>query len=237
MATAGPAVNRVNWPKQLEQTKADAKEDLRGVHWATSFRRLDTKDTEQRHRFREHPPSTSGHGRSIPGRLRDSHIDLAFGCDKSSKGWSSEQSDVLARHMESKFGCKGPQGRKDVATQMRRSNITLSCGSLLAYETEQKKSFPPPKVESKMPAPAAISKTLGLELRRSSFDIANGQAKSEASWKGVLKSEMSQYARQKYEIEKPKAGEDLMRELRQSSVPLGGVGFTNQPVRNIWVGR
>jgi len=233
MATAGPAVKSVNWPKSHEQTKAEAKEDLRGVHWATSFRRLDTTDTEQRHRFKEQPPSASAHDRRIPGRLRDSHIDLAFGCDKSSKGWTSEQSDVLARNMESKFGCKGPEGRKDVALQMRRSNVSLSCGSLLAYETEQRKSFAAPKVEPRFSAPvAAMSKTLGLELRRSSFDIANGQDKTEATWKGVLKSEMSQYARQKYEIEKPKVEEHLMKELRQSSVPLGGVGFRSQPARN-----
>eukprot|EP00419_Tripos_fusus_P031420 CAMPEP_0172770024 /NCGR_PEP_ID=MMETSP1074-20121228/187738_1 /TAXON_ID=2916 /ORGANISM="Ceratium fusus, Strain PA161109" /LENGTH=86 /DNA_ID=CAMNT_0013605705 /DNA_START=15 /DNA_END=272 /DNA_ORIENTATION=+ len=86
MAAPRPAISRVNWPKQQEQTKLDAKEDLRGVHWATSYRRLDTTDTEQRHRFKEQSPSTDAHDKKVPPRLRDSHIDLAFGCDKSCKG-------------------------------------------------------------------------------------------------------------------------------------------------------
>uniref|UniRef100_A0A7S1MLL4 Uncharacterized protein n=1 Tax=Alexandrium catenella TaxID=2925 RepID=A0A7S1MLL4_ALECA len=209
------------WPAP-KQPALSAKEDLRGVHWATGFRSLPSSKSETRSQYIPHENVATP--TEVPSHLRQSHWDLAFGSEKTGREWQSVLTEQMSSNLESKFGCSKPEGMKGIASELRRSSIALSCGNLVAYQSEQHSRYQP---NNGRPA-ESYSDLLGKDLRASHIDIANGQDKSTRTWRGVNKGDMSQHAREKYQCEKPRGFEELSKELRKSSVPLGGLNtFTS----------
>jgi len=217
MAEAAPRQQQATWP-QPQQGRLSPTEDIKGVHWAHGYRRLPVSKSEQRSRYTPHE-NASPSQTEVPSHLRETHWDLAFGCEKSARDWQSVLTEQLASNVESKFGCEKPRGMEAIASELRKSNIALSCGNLVAYQSEQHGRYIPP---NSRPA-ECYSKTLGRDLRSSHVDLSNGAAKTGKNWQTIEKGEMARHSREKYHCEKPRGFDS--REMRKSAVPLGGLNW------------
>jgi hypothetical protein len=154
-------------------------------------------------------------------RLQKSNIDLAFGVDKSCKAWKTDLSEKFAADADRKFAC---EGRPEAVDGNRNyiSGINLGDnrpGESDEYITETKCQFIKPE---KFNPSVNYAATRGKELQEHSWDFAMGRDKTTAEWMPAGKEDMSRNALEKFNAAKPMVDPKLGKELRQSSVFLGG---------------
>mmetsp|Transcript_92189 Transcript_92189/g.192763 ORF Transcript_92189/g.192763 Transcript_92189/m.192763 type:complete len:224 (+) Transcript_92189:137-808(+) len=221
MALKTAGIKSVNWPRDSRTNlhQADAKADLRGVHWQIGYRPGEATQTESKHKYVNHRGSPAVLNEAKAAELRRSHIDLAVGADKSSKQWETVMTGDMCRNASEKFGCKKPEGFQALGAELRKSSVSISDQTTPPPHSELKDRFgPPPKFEQAK----SYADSLGKELRSSRIDIANGQEKIARNWESSMRAEMGRHAKEKFLYQQPAGFQHLIAELRKSSVPLPG---------------
>ena len=98
------ARQKIDWPKD-QQHVVDAKSVLRGVHWQLSYLHTKVGQTETKEAYIPHARYERRKMVENGDDLRASHIDLAFGANKSCKHWVAALTDEMSRNEYEKFHC------------------------------------------------------------------------------------------------------------------------------------
>ncbi|CAJ1352768.1 unnamed protein product, partial [Effrenium voratum] len=112
-------------PKSPQNSKVDAKEDLRGVHWQLSYSPTQYGQTETKEAYIPHGAYQRRKMVENGDDLKSSHIDLAFGASKSCKHWVAALTDEMSRNEADKFNCKQPEGFQSLGAELRMSHISF----------------------------------------------------------------------------------------------------------------
>lgn len=212
-----PAAKPVNWPPAAMHSEADARADLRAVHWQTGYRQ-------------EAPPFSEAHQRYVAPRngksavlsgevmkeLRTSHIDLEFGSDKTSKSWQAQQSGDLSKHAPAKYQAKKSHEARAIGAELRKCNLCFSDRTSATGVSEKAARFPGHPAVDQAPE---LARLLGKDLKASHIDLSNGSSRDVSDWHSMCGFQMSLYEEAKYANRRQDAAD--LSFLRKSSVPLG----------------
>lgn len=208
----------VNWPPAPTQSAADAKADLRAVHWQTSFRPLQPSRSDSKLQYIHHKGATPGLlSEATRKDLRAVHWNT--GVDKEQKVWKSTGAEELARHEDAKYKAEQPKDMKHLGAELRKTNIPFSCRPTPTGQSEKASRFQGEPVQERA---AYLGDILGKDLKASHIDFANGNSHSVKDWQGMQAAEMSRHEDAKFACKRQGAARDT-KELRVSSVPLGSI--------------
>ncbi|CAE7548782.1 thiED [Symbiodinium pilosum] len=101
---------KIDWPRPEKNHEVDAKADLRGVHWQLSYMTTAPEQSQTKQAYIKHPSYQRRAAVENGDDLKASHIDLAYGANKSCKHWVAALTDEMSRNQHEKFNCKKPQG-------------------------------------------------------------------------------------------------------------------------------
>jgi len=232
--------------REQQEPDAAAKAMLRQSHINLSMHKTAPGKSEAQMRWTKPPidPVESFKDLRI-AELRKCNIDLAVAEPKSGKEWTSVLKAVHGSNEDAKFACKRPDAEKEelqkLGAELRKSNVLLHAGrhdfrssSLPVRRSEAKAQFEAKPIS----VTANLSKTLGKELRTSSFDYSYGVSKSSAHWQSQQHQVMANQNDKKWACEKPEGFYHLIAALKKTNLILGsdsvvyGTEGNKRPVRD-----
>jgi len=227
--------------RETQAPDASAKALLRESHINLSMHKELPTKSEAQTRWTKPPKTDQGESfKDIRlAELRKCNIDLGVAEPKSGKEWTS----VLKAVHGANSGVKS-DGKKPVPMDMsalRKSSVLLHAGR----HDFRSSSVPVPRTEAATQYEAKpilvaenLSATLGKALRTSSFDYSYGVSKSSAHWQSQQHHIMADKNDKKWACAKPEGFNNLIAELRKTSVILGsdkipyGTEGNKRPVRD-----
>lgn len=107
---------------------------------------------------------------------------------------------------------------KQLGKFLRKSNVRLSMHPTTFGESENQQRYVDKMGE--LESAESYADVRIAELRKANIDLSVGEPKTAKHWNSVLKATHSENADQKFACSKPQGREDLIAELRKSSVLL-----------------
>lgn len=154
-------------------------------------------------------------------KLRESHIDLAFGVPKTGKSWQTDQAAQLCDNADKKFACEGRPSPFD-GSRNYKSKIHLGNNVVPdRWETETKRQYAPATNSGDRPMKADVIPICREALEAHNWDHAMGRQKTTTKWRPAQSAEYARKAEEKYNCIKPTVDPSLERKLRASSIYLG----------------
>jgi len=154
--------------------------------------------------------------------LQKSHIDLAFGVEKTGRNWGTDMAEKMAANTDLKYVPERAapiDGKRNYKSMVPFGDNGLVFGESEARVTESKAQYADPGNPARAHNYAA---TLGKELRQHSWDNAMGRDKTTDYWMSAQSAAMGRNAYEKFDCCKPQVDPRLSKQLRQSTIFLGG---------------